>query len=84
MNEYKYCNCGGFPRKTTRLYVRRSFQFIDGYKRKFIAIGYICEHCGEIVMDNKKKYILFEKYHILEFDYKQLQHNMDKMSLEQE
>lgn len=83
MNEFKYCNCKGFSKKAKRLYVRRSFPFVDGYKRKFIAIGYICEDCSEIVMDNNKKYIPFDKYHILEFDYKQLQRNMEKISLEQ-
>jgi len=90
----------GNPRKRRRLYIRKNtpipskiktkytwqghVPMIEGYKRSFVAIGYICVYCNEIVMDGNKKYIPFDKYHILEFDYKQLQHNMDKMSLEQE
>ena len=84
MNDNKYCNCIGFPKKAVRIYARRTFHFEDGYKRKFVAIGYMCESCNEIVIDGDKKYIPFDTYHVLEFDYKQLQRNMEKMSLDQE
>ena len=56
---------------------------IEGYRRAFVGIGWKCEFCNEIMMDNGKKYVPFEKYHVLEFDYKQLQRNMDKILLEQ-
>ena len=63
---------------------RKEMKIRQSYSRKFVGIGWKCEACGELIMDNDKKYVPFEKYHILEFDYKQLQRNMDKISLEQE
>ena len=65
--------------KTKRIYIREY-----GVKNRWIPIGWKCEYCGGISLDNDKKYVPFEKYHLLEFNYKQLQRNMDKYFLEQE
>ena len=100
MNDYKYCKCTGYSNKAKRLYIRKNtpilsktktkytwkghVPMVEGYKRSFVPIGWICEYCNEIMMDNQEKYIPFNIYHKLEFDYKQLLRNMDKLSLEQE
>ena len=62
--------------KMKRLYIREY-----GVKDKWIPIGWYCSNCNGIIMDNDVKYVSFNKYHLLEFDYKQLRRNMDKLSL---
>jgi len=97
MPNIKYCrNCRGMMGRMKRIYIRENkpiikeateYPYIDktlGYKRRFNAIGWVCENCKGVALDNQGDYIPFNIYHKLEFDYKQLQRNMDKISLEQE
>ncbi|GAI66768.1 unnamed protein product [marine sediment metagenome] len=97
-NKYCKC-VSGFPRLKKRLYIRKNVPIfsktktkytwrghvpmVESYKRSFVPIGYICEYCGEIMADDNKKYVPFDKYHVLEFDYKQLRDNINKISLEE-
>jgi len=62
-----------------RLYIRKT----KYGKAKWNAIGWYCPICGEIMMNNNEKYVPFNKFHILEFDYKQLLRNIEKQSSEQ-
>lgn len=83
MPKIKACSHCGV--RTKRIYMREFTRCENKkYKSKYIPIGWYCPYCSEIMTDDNKKYIPFERYHILEFDYKQLQHNMDKISLEEE
>lgn len=63
--------------KMNRTYIRKY------NKNRWIPIGWFCSNCGQIVMDNNEKYVPFNKYHLLEFDYKQLLRNMEKSSTEE-
>lgn len=97
-NKYCKC-ASGYPRLRKRLYIRKNtpipsktktkytwrghIPMVEGYKRSFVAIGWICLDCNEIVMNNQEKHIPFKKYHKLEFDYNQLLENYEKYCMEE-
>ena len=84
MPNIKHCReCSWSHDKMKRIYIRENTPITEGYRRVFKAIGWKCENCNEIILDNNEKYIPFNKYHLLEFDYKQLLRNMEKQSLEE-
>lgn len=99
MPNIKYCkNCSAGKDRMKRIYIRENkpiileateYPYINktlGYKRKFNAIGWVCETCRGVAfddLDNQEEYIPFNVFHKLEFDYKQLLSKMDFLELEQ-
>lgn len=68
--------------KASRLH--RTYIKITKYgKTTWKPIGWYCPNCGQIILDNNEKYVPFNKYHKLEFDYNQLLKNLEKYSLEE-
>lgn len=85
MPNIKYCRsgCKWGSDRMRRIYIRENTPITGGYKRKFEAIGWICKTCGGIVLDNQEKYVSFNVYHKLEFDYNQLLKNYEKYCMEE-